>query len=115
VAVYLSPELAEGVCPDAAFALAADLEALLRQAGFRAVPVDVRPLNLNHAPLSFRYHVFTGRLLFSQDEALCVPLVAQTWSQYLDLLPLRRQAIKEAMRAFQKDPPQSRQERKGFL
>jgi predicted nucleotidyltransferase len=98
VAVYLSSDLDEGACLETAFALAANLEAALRQAGHRHAPLDVRPLN--HAPLSFRYSVFAGRLLCSRDEALRVHLVAQTWSQYLDLLPLRRQAIKEAMQAW---------------
>jgi predicted nucleotidyltransferase len=98
VAVYFGSTLEVGANLEAAFTLAADLEVALRKAGYRPGPLDVRPLN--HAPLSFRYHVFTGRLLCSRDEALRVSVVAQTFSQYLDLLPLRRQAVKEAMRAW---------------
>lgn len=98
IGVYLSSPLEASACLETAYNLAGDLEALLRKAGYHAVPVDVRPLN--QAPLSFCYHVFSGRLLFSRDEALRVSLVAKTFSQYLDLLPLRRQALKEAMRAW---------------
>jgi predicted nucleotidyltransferase len=98
IAVYLGSASDEDDHIETAFTIAGDLEAILRKAGYRPFPVDVRPLN--HAPLSFRYHVFAGRLLFSRDETLRVPMVAQTSSQYLDLLPLRRQALKEAMRAW---------------
>jgi predicted nucleotidyltransferase len=98
IAVYLDSALDERDYFEIAFTIAGDLEETLQKAGYRAVPLDVRPLN--RAPLSFRYHVFAGRLLFSRDEALRVPMVTQTSSQYLDLLPLRRQALKEAMQAW---------------
>jgi hypothetical protein len=59
--------------------------------------VDVRVLN--QAPLGFRYHAFRGKLLFSQDEALRTQEVERTVSRYLDLRPLQRRALKEAMTA----------------
>jgi len=59
------------------------------------IPVDVRVLN--RAPAVFSYHVVRGRLLFSRDEDVRVPWVAQTVSRYLDLKPLRHAALKEAM------------------
>ena len=96
--VYFTSSLDASASLKAAFNLAGDLETTLRKAGYRAAPVDVRPLN--HAPLSFRYHVFTGRLLISRNESLRVHLVAQTYSEYLDLLPLRHQALKEVMQAW---------------
>lgn len=98
IAVYFGSALDERDYTETAFAIAGDLEGTLRKAGYHTMPLDVRPLN--RAPLSFRYHVFAGRLLCSRDEALRVPMVAQTSSQYLDLLPLRRQALKEAMQAW---------------
>jgi predicted nucleotidyltransferase len=58
------------------------------------LPVDVRILN--HAPLSFLYHVLKGELLISNDDDLLSLLIENTTRQYLDIAPLRRQATKEA-------------------
>ncbi len=81
---------------EAAFELGELLQRLIRQHGHR-IPVDVRPLNL--APLGFRFHVYRGRLLASRDEELRVHEVATTAARYLDILPLQRRALKEAMLA----------------
>ena len=89
VAVYLEGE-EEQAQTALALDLAAELEAAVR------LPVDVRVLN--HAPLGFRYHVFRGRFLFSRDEELCVRCLEHTAMHYLDIKPLMRQALKEAMR-----------------
>lgn len=62
------------------------------------IPVDVRVLN--GAPVAFSYHVLRGQLLFSRDEAVRVPWVAQIFSRYLDLKPLRHAALKEAMTSW---------------
>lgn len=99
VAVYLDTAAAKesGLI---ATALADRLEKALRCAslGPAAPPyisVDVR--SLNQAPSAFLYHVFRGKLLFSRDETVRARLVERTISRYLDLKPLRRQALKEAM------------------
>jgi predicted nucleotidyltransferase len=61
-------------------------------------PVDVRALNF--APLGFCYRVLLhSRLLLSRDEPLRVQWVADVVSRYLDIAPLRRRALKEAMMA----------------
>lgn len=61
-------------------------------------PVDVRVLN--QAPLGFCYQVLLrGRLVFSGDEALRVEWVARVVERYLDVKPLRLQALKEVMTA----------------
>jgi len=99
VAVYLDTmTLADA----SAFAL--DLAATLERAVNRVLnkpgvhlPVEVRILN--DAPLGFRYHAFQGELVFSRDESLRIHLVERTVCRYLDLKPLRRQALKEAMTA----------------
>ena len=88
VAVYLDPADPRATCsflPD----LASDLESVVH------LPMDVRVLN--QAPLGFRYHVFRGKLLYSRDESLRVACVERTVGRYLDIEPLRRQALKEAM------------------
>ncbi len=64
----------------------------------KAPPVDL--LALNQAPLGFRYQVLQrGRLLFSRDEPLRVRWTVETLTRYLDIRPLREQALKEAMTA----------------
>jgi predicted nucleotidyltransferase len=75
-------------------------DALLRAADLPArPPVDVRALNF--APLGFCYHVLLrGRVLASRDEALRVRWAVGVAARYLDLLPLRRCALKEAMQAW---------------
>jgi len=95
VAVYLDSDA--GATSVFALDLAADLEMALQQAQ-TFVPVDVRVLN--QAPSSFQYHVFRGELLFSRDERRRGQRVAQTVARYLDLQPLRRQALKEAMTSW---------------
>jgi predicted nucleotidyltransferase len=61
------------------------------------LPVDVRILNL--APVSFRYHVLTGKVLFSRDEARLAHVVEDTMCRYLDIAPLLRRSAKEAFAA----------------
>ncbi len=61
-------------------------------------PFDVRVLN--QAPLGFCYQVLLrGKLVFSRDESARVGWIARIVERYLDLQPLRRQALKEAMTA----------------
>jgi hypothetical protein len=81
--------------------LASRLEAVLLEGiGGPSPPVDARALN--EAPLGFRYQVLRhGRLLVSKDEALRTKWVVRTWSRYLDLKPLRDEALKEAMTSWQ--------------
>jgi len=95
VAVYLDSD--EGSPSVFALDLADDLEAALQRAQ-EFVPVDVRVLN--QAPPSFQYHVFRGALLFSRDERRRGQLAARAVAGYLDLRPLRRQALKEAMTSW---------------
>jgi len=59
-----------------------------------ALPVDVRLLN--GAPVSFAYHAFRGRLLFSRDEELLTGVLEDAARRYLDAEPLLRQATREA-------------------
>ncbi len=94
VAVYLE---CDGDFSDRTLELAGAAERALREAGY-PLPVDVRALNT--APLGFRYHVFRGRLLMSRDEDLRVREVVWTLTRYLDMKPLLRTALKEAMTSW---------------
>lgn len=82
---------------DRALELAEVAERALREAGC-PLPVDVRVLNA--APLGFRYHVFRGRLLMSRDEDLRAREVTRTLTMYLDIRPLIRSALKEAIASW---------------
>ncbi|MBN1954938.1 MAG: nucleotidyltransferase domain-containing protein [Anaerolineae bacterium] len=81
--------------PHSVTELASLLEKLLLEQMGLHISIDVRVIN--RAPLGFCYRVFQGRLLFSRDEALRTSWVERVASRYLDLLPMRRQALKEAM------------------
>jgi predicted nucleotidyltransferase len=100
VAVYLDAVDA-GCASERGMALGAVVQdALLHASDLPArPPVDVRALNF--APLGFCYHVLLhGRLLVSRDEALRIRWAVGVAARYLDLLPLRRHALKEAMKAW---------------
>lgn len=106
VGVYLDPvELDERDMNLYALDLALDLERslryppMMRHTDGRAPlpPLDVRALN--RAPLGFCYQVCRGQLLFSRDETLRTQWVERIVCRYLDLRPLQRRALKEAMTA----------------
>jgi predicted nucleotidyltransferase len=61
----------------------------------RKFPADVKIIN--DAPLSFRFHVIRGSLLFAKDEEFVSDYMAQAARKYLDMAPLRRHYIHEAM------------------
>ena len=58
-------------------------------------PVETRVIN--RAPISFCYHVIRGRLLFVRDESVMVDFMTRVARTYLDIAPLRRKYILEAM------------------
>lgn len=58
-------------------------------------PIDVRVLN--DAPLSFRYHVLKGRLLFTRDDEFLDLFRARTWDEYCDFAPFARRYLREAI------------------
>ena len=62
-----------------------------------AFPVEVKIVN--QAPLSFRFGVIKGKLLFARDDDILVDFMTTTARQYLDFAPLRHRYIKEAMAA----------------
>jgi uncharacterized protein len=58
-------------------------------------PIDVRVLN--DAPLSFRYHVLKGRLLFTRDDEFLDLYRARMWDEYCDFAPFARRYLREAI------------------
>lgn len=58
-------------------------------------PVEVKIVN--QAPLSFRFSVIQGKLLFARNEDVLVDFMTTTARQYLDFAPLRHRYIKEAL------------------
>ncbi len=59
------------------------------------LPVDVHILN--SAPFNYQYNVIRGKLLFSRNEELRCYLVERAISRYLDMKPMIRHYLKEAM------------------
>ena len=57
------------------------------------IPFDVKIINL--APLSFKYHVTLGYLLFCRDEAKREEFLCHTWMLYFDFLPAAKNYLRE--------------------
>jgi uncharacterized protein len=60
-------------------------------------PFPVEAKVINRAPISFCYHVIRGRLLFVRDESVMVGFMIRVARIYLDMAPLRRKYMLEAM------------------
>lgn len=90
LAVYLYPEMT----PDRPFHYEDELAASLARQLKLAFPVDVRILN--GAPVSFRYHVFQGRLLCETDSAARIDIVVHTLARYFDFAPFLGHYLKDA-------------------
>jgi len=58
-------------------------------------PVEVKIVN--QAPVSFRFSVITGTLLFANDDDILVEFMTTTARQYLDFAPLKHRYMREAM------------------
>lgn len=48
----------------------------------RYIPMDIKVIN--DAPVTFRYSVSAGKLLFSKDENIREEFVCRTWQEYFD-------------------------------
>jgi len=72
-----------------------DLSQKLEDALDSEFPVEEKVIN--EGPLSFRFHVIRGELLFSRNKDFLVDYMTSTARQYLDFAPLRQRYIKEAM------------------
>ncbi len=55
------------------------------------LPMDVKILN--YAPLSFRYEVTKGEVIFSRNEEVRFTFLELTWHRYLDFAPVEKQFI----------------------
>lgn len=90
VAIFLDAEP-----PDGYLNVELDLSQRIEDALECEFPVEVKIVN--QAPLSFRFSVIQGSLLFTRNEDVLVDFMTTTARQYLDFAPLRRRYIKEAM------------------
>jgi predicted nucleotidyltransferase len=76
---------------DYEYRLSKEIENVLRSSFVIEVKV------INEAPLSFCFHVITGKYLFARDEDFLVDFMIRTARDYLDMAPLRQRYIREAM------------------
>jgi predicted nucleotidyltransferase len=65
----------------------------------RYVPIDVKVVNLDCAPVSFRYSVSKGSLLFSRDEIAREEFLCRTWQEYFDFQYMTNTYLKEVLNA----------------
>ena len=52
---------------------------------------------INHAPLSFCYHVIRGKLLLVRDNDVLEEFMVRVARGYLEMAPIRRRYVAEAM------------------
>lgn len=64
--------------------LAVEMEKILEPGKIfkRCIPIDFKVIN--DAPVTFRYSVSTGKLLFSKDEDTREEFLCRTWQEYFD-------------------------------
>jgi hypothetical protein len=74
---------------DYEISLSLEIEKMLR------LPIDVKVLN--YAPLSFRYEVTKGEVIFSRDEEARFTFLEETWHRYQDFAPVEKQFIREML------------------
>jgi uncharacterized protein len=64
----------------------------------RYVPIDIKVIN--DAPVTFRYAVFTGKVLFSKDEETREDFICYTWQEYFDFQYILDTYYREVIHAF---------------
>jgi len=90
IGIYLKKRLTKAQTVRYELALESQLQTLL------SYPVDVRVLN--HAPVSFRFHVIQkGIVLFSKNEDQRVEFECRTLSAYHDFATHRKTFMREAL------------------
>lgn len=82
----------EGKPPSPTYEL--DLENRLSKALNVTFPIEIRVVN--KAPITFLYHVITGKLLVCKDEEAFTDLVTTVARKYQDLQPILSHYTKEA-------------------
>ncbi len=90
IAVYLDEKKVSKKALDYELTLSVELEKTLK------LPVDVKILN--NAPLSFRYKVTKGEVIFSRDEEKRYTFLEDTWHRYLDFDPVEKEFMREMIR-----------------
>ena len=61
-----------------------------------AYPIEIKVIN--KAPVSFVFHVISGKFLTTIDENFLIDFMVRTAKSYLDMAPLRRRYIRMAMK-----------------
>jgi predicted nucleotidyltransferase len=85
VGIFLDPQKIPGIDTlHYELELAVEMENRLKPGEIfkRYIPLDIKIIN--DAPVTFRYSVSTGKLLFSKDEDAREEFVCRTWQEYFD-------------------------------
>lgn len=65
----------------------------------RLISIDANVINLEHAPVSFRFSVSKGSLLYCRDEASREEFLCRTWKEYADFQYISDQYFREVSHA----------------
>jgi uncharacterized protein len=85
----------ETMCPAAFLGYENGIAQQLEQELRFLLPVEIKIINM--VPVSFSFQVMRGKLLFSRDDEFLADFMTVTARKYLDMAPLRRHYIREAM------------------
>ena len=92
IGIYLDKSIIKDINPvDYQISLSLRLERHFKS------PVDIKILNIS--PLSFRYHVSKGHLLFCRNDLIREEFLCRTWSEYFDFKPVSQIYLKESLSA----------------
>ena len=100
VGIYLDPQKIPGTdtlrCE---LELAVEMEGRIKPGEIfkRYIPIDIKVIN--DAPVTFRYSVSRGKMLFSKDENAREEFLCRTWREYFDFQYILETYYKEVIHA----------------
>lgn len=103
IGIYLDPQKIPGIPGSDTLRyeleLAVEMEDRIKPGEIvkRYIPVDIKVIN--DAPVTFRYSVTKGKILFSKDENIREDFVCRTWQEYFDFQYILDTYYKEVIHA----------------
>ncbi len=100
VGIYLDPQKIPGIDTlGYELELAVEMEGRVKPGEIfkRYVPIDIKVIN--EAPVTFRYSVSRGKMLFSKDENAREEFLCRTWQEYFDFQYILETYYKEVIHA----------------
>jgi len=100
VGIFLDPQKIPGIDTlGYELELAVEMEGRIKPGEIfkRYIPIDIKVIN--DAPVTFRYSVSRGKMLFSKDENAREEFLCRTWQEYFDFQYILETYYKEVIHA----------------